>query len=127
MEQKEKFGAVHYVLLALTLAFLGSLAFLAVRGGAAVSEDEYTVAVERSVPAEEVAPERQPIDINTATAEELEQLMGIGPVLAQAIIDYRAEHGPFESVDELLEVSGIGESKLDNIRNDVTLGEEDAV
>ena len=127
MEQKEKFGAVHYVLLALTLAFLGSLAFLAVRGGSAVSEDEYTVAVERSVPAEEVAPERQPIDINTATAEELEQLMGIGPVLAQAIIDYRAEHGPFESVDELLEVSGIGESKLDNIRNDVTLGEEDAV
>ena len=36
--------------------------------------------------------------------------MGIGPVLAQAIVDYRTEHGPFSSVDELLEVSGIGEA-----------------
>ena len=52
--------------------------------------------------------------------------MGVGPVLAQAIVDYRAEHGPFVSVDELLEVSGIGETKLEGIRNDITLGEEDA-
>ena len=52
--------------------------------------------------------------------------MGIGPVLAQAIVDYRAEHGAFASIDELLEISGIGESKLDNIRSDITLGGEDA-
>ena len=126
MERQEKFGAVHIALLALTLAFLGTLAFFAARGSAAAPADEYTVAVERSVPAEEVVPEKEPVDINAATAEELQQLMGIGPVLAQAIVDSRAEHGPFESVDELLEVSGIGETKLDNIRNDITLGEEDA-
>ena len=125
-ERQEKFGAVHIALLALTIAFLGALAFFAVRGNVAAPKDDYTVTVERSVPAEEIVPEKQLVDINTATAEELEQLMGIGPVLAQAIVDYRAEHGPFASIDELLEVSGIGETKLDNIRNDITLGEEGA-
>ena len=126
MERQEKFGKAHAALLALTLVFLGTLAFFAMRGSAAAPTDEYTVAAERSAPAEEIVPDKQLVDINAATAEELQQLMGIGPVLAQAIVDYRAEHGPFESVDELLEVSGIGESKLDNIRNDITLGEEDA-
>ena len=125
MERQEKFGAVHYALLALTVVFLGALAFFSVRSAAAPA-DEYTVAVERSVPAEQVVPEKAPIDINTASAEELQELMGIGPVLAQAIVDYRAEHGPFASVDELLEVSGIGATKLDNIRSDVTVGGEDA-
>lgn len=125
MERQEKFGAVHVALLALTAAFLGALAFFAVRGDVAVTEnDGYTVEVERSIPAEEVVPVKEPVDINSATAEELESLMGIGPVLAQAIVDYRAEHGPFASVDELLEVSGIGEAKLNNIRDDVTIGGE---
>ena len=125
MERQEKFGAVHVALLALTAAFLGALAFFAVRGDVAVTEnDGYTVEVERSIPAEEVVPVKEPVDINSATAEELESLMGIGTVLAQAIVDYRAEHGPFASVDELLDVSGIGEAKLDNIRDDVTIGGE---
>ena len=110
----------------LTLAFLGALAYFSAHGEPTTVTDGYTVAVERSVPAEEIVPERQPVDINSATAEELQQLMGVGPVLAQAIVDYRAEHGPFASVDELLEVSGIGETKLEGIRNDITLGEEDA-
>ena len=126
MERKESFQAAHLVMILLTLAFLGALAYFSAHGEPTTVTDGYTVAVERSVPAEEIVPERQPVDINTATAEELRQLMGIGPVLAQAIVDYRAEHGPFASVDELLEVSGIGETKLDNIRSAVTLGEEDA-
>ena len=126
MERKESFQAAHLVMILLTLAFLGALAYFSAHGEPTTVTDGYTVAVERSVPAEEIVPERQPVDINSATAEELQQLMGVGPVLAQAIVDYRAEHGPFASVDELLEVSGIGESKLDNIRNDITLGEEDA-
>lgn len=117
------FGKVHFALLALTLAFLGVLFWASGREHADAPMDDYSVAVERSVPMEEIVPEKQPIDINTATAEELQELMGIGPVLAQAIVDYRAEHGPFRSIDELLEVSGIGETKLDNIRGDVTLGE----
>ena len=49
-------------------------------------------------------------DLNTATLEQLDALPGIGPVLAQRVLDWRAEHGRFASVDQLREVSGIGEA-----------------
>lgn len=62
-----------------------------------------------------------PIDLNTATIDQLETLPGIGPTLAQRIIDHREEHGPFRSVDELLDVSGIGEQRLADIRSKVTV------
>ena len=71
---------------------------------------------------EEVAPERVLVNINTASAEELETVTGIGPVLAQAILDYRAEHGDFQTLDELLEVRGIGSAKLDAMRDEITTG-----
>ena len=56
------------------------------------------------------------IDVNAASAEELTELPGIGPVLAAAIVEYREEHGPFESAEELLGVYGIGEVKLEGMR-----------
>ncbi len=58
-----------------------------------------------------------PININTASALELEQLDGIGPVLAQRIVDYREQHGPFASVDQLDNVSGIGPKRLAAMRD----------
>lgn len=61
------------------------------------------------------------VNVNTATAEELETLPGIGEVLAAAIIQYREEHGPFTSVDQLVDVSGIGEVTLEEIRELVTV------
>jgi competence protein ComEA len=61
------------------------------------------------------------VNVNTATAAELETLPGIGEVTAQAIIDYRTENGPFSSVDELLDVTGIGDVTLENIRDLVTV------
>lgn len=57
-----------------------------------------------------------PVDLNTATAEQLEALPGVGPATAEAILAYRKEKGRFRSVDELLEVRGIGEAKLAAIR-----------
>jgi competence protein ComEA len=61
------------------------------------------------------------IDINTASATELETLSGIGEVLAATIIEYRTQNGPFVSVEDLMDVSGIGPATLDEIRDQVTV------
>jgi competence protein ComEA len=62
-----------------------------------------------------------PLDINRATAEQLDALPGIGPATAQAIVAHRESNGPFASVDELEDVRGIGPAKLDAIRELVTV------
>lgn len=61
------------------------------------------------------------VNINTADAFVLELLPGIGPAKARAIVAHRRENGPFESIDALLEVNGIGQATLDNLREHVTL------
>jgi competence protein ComEA len=60
---------------------------------------------------------KDPININTATAPELERLPGIGPSLAQKIVDYRDENGPFQKAEHILRVSGIGPSKFEQIQD----------
>jgi competence protein ComEA len=61
------------------------------------------------------------VNLNTADQAALESLPGVGPVTATAILEWRAEHGAFSSVDELLEVSGIGDATLAEIAPHVTL------
>jgi competence ComEA-like helix-hairpin-helix protein len=56
------------------------------------------------------------VNVNTATTEQLVALPGIGPATAEKILEYRKENGPFESPEDLLEVSGIGPKKLAKIR-----------
>lgn len=57
-----------------------------------------------------------PLNLNSATLEQLDGLPGVGPVLAQRILDYRAQHGNFRSVEQLREVGGIGEAKFADLR-----------
>jgi competence protein ComEA len=57
------------------------------------------------------------VAVNTASAADLESLPGVGPVLAQRIVDHRLRHGPFSTVEDLLDVPGIGEGKLAALRD----------
>ena len=77
------------------------------------------VTVRPSVP-ETVSDAR--IDLNLADAEELQQIPGNGPVLSEAIVGWREEHGMFCSTDDLLLVPGIGEKTLNSMRDYITLG-----
>ena len=61
------------------------------------------------------------VELNQATVEELQSLPGIGPALSARIVAYRAEHGPFKSVDQLTEVKGIGHAKLAKFRDQLAL------
>ena len=61
------------------------------------------------------------INLNTATLAQLETLPGIGPVLAQKILDYRTEHGSFTRIEDLMNVSGIGEARFAELKDKVTV------
>ena len=128
MEKEERNGracGVYLALAALTVLFAVSLAFLHKTSYEGTAHGDYTVSVQEKTD-EITAPTRVLVNINTADAEELETLTGIGPSLAQAIIDYRTEHGAFRSVEDLLLVKGIGEAKLEGFRAEITLEEEEA-
>ena len=73
-------------------------------------------AAARSWPASAAGPPAAPLDLNTATIEQLDALPGVGPVTAQRIVDWRARNGRFATVDQLREVEGIGERRLGQLR-----------
>jgi len=62
------------------------------------------------------------LNLNTATKEDLVALSGIGPAKAQAILDYRTQHGGFKSVDELKDVKGIGARRFEKLKAELTVG-----
>ncbi len=90
-----------------------------VRGVKVQSERPIPVQTEavRSMP----VPAQERININEATAEELQELPQIGETIAQRIVDYRTEHGPFSGISELMNVEGIGESRFEAIKDYVTV------
>ena len=94
----------------------------AVREAESAPETEAGVSAEPSARGSESGPAAGRVNLNTADAAELQTLPGIGPVLAERIIQYRAEHGSFPTVDALTEVSGIGEKRLAAVRDLVTVG-----
>lgn len=74
------------------------------------------IALNASAGSKKKIPPSKPIDINAATSEELQQLPGVGPVIAQRILDYRKKSGPFRNVDELMAVRGISDKRLAKIK-----------
>lgn len=115
MGAKLKAVRTELVLLGLTAVFLGALLGLSHRDQAAAA----AVETEYALPPEEI--ELVWVDLNTAGIEELTTLPGIGEGLAGKIVEYRTEHGPFERPEELMNVSGIGEKKFEELRDYITV------
>ena len=78
-------------------------------------------AVVAGQPAAETTAPAGPLNVNSATADQLDVLPGVGPTTAAAIIAHREQHGPFQTVDQLGDVRGIGPAKLDALRGLVTV------
>ena len=68
------------------------------------------------------APKSNLLNVNTASSSELQELPGIGPKKAEAIVNYRKANGPFQVVDDLVEVKGIGQKTLEKLRPLITVG-----
>lgn len=124
----KKISPLEGVVLVLTLLFaLGTLLWFRLsapeEGLTLVKTEE--VQREISLPEDPAAPgmlDGEVLDLNTATAEDLQRLPGIGEKKAAAIVAWRAEHGPFRVVEDLLSVRGIGEAILADLAPYVTVG-----
>lgn len=113
MGKRIKLTKTDLYLLGLTMLFAASLALTWVLTPHQVRGD-YQITAE--TPAETVEP-LLPVNINTADVEELDTLPGIGPVLAQRIVDWRTANGAFAAPEDLMLVDGIGEATWENIRD----------
>ncbi len=107
-------------LLGLTGLFLCLLLGLFLRDRAAI-EAPTSVETALTAPVEEVRPDLSPVNLNTADEAALTALPGIGEALAARIVEYREAHGPFEAVEDLTNVSGIGQGKLAALEGLVTV------
>lgn len=90
---------------------------------AAVEPDADLSHIELYIPREGEDQSPQRIDINRAEPWLLEALPGIGEVLAQRIVDYRSENGPFRRIEDLLQVSGVGEATFENIKDFIAVSD----
>jgi comEA protein len=85
------------------------------------SESDSVFAASSTASTAQSSIKQQPININTAGAEELDALPGVGPAMAQQIVDYRHTHGPFKSLQDLRNIKGMGPKKLEKLQPMVTL------
>lgn len=103
---------------------LQALLFSVVASASLLASANEAAKTPASEPVAQQVAELNPINLNTADAETLQrELSGVGAVKAQAIVAYRDTHGDFASVDELLEVKGIGEALLERNRGKLTVSQ----
>ena len=116
-------GTAQKVLLAVTALFVTfPLAFFIGRSSvhAQITTERAPEELVRELPEPESAPEAaQRLELNRATQAELEALPGIGAVLAERIVAWRSANGPFVSVEQIMDVEGIGEKKFAELRDSI--------
>ena len=116
-------GTAQKVLLAVTALFVTfTLAFFIGRSSvhAQITTERAPEELVRELPEPEPEPEQTPrLELNRATRAELEALPGIGPVLAERIVAWRSANGPFVSVEQIMDVEGIGEKKFAELRDSI--------
>ena len=114
----------HWILIGITCAFLCVLTGIFI--GRNLVDNYITVnnvsGSHSTSPSEPKQNQDGKIDINTASLQQLQLLPGIGETIAQRIIDYRTEHGSFDSIEMLMNVSGIGEKKFEQIKPYIKAG-----
>jgi competence protein ComEA len=98
-----------FVLVAATAGLLGGLPLTASVADAGVQATGQT------------GEQQKPLDLNTATTEQLEKLPGIGPATAKLVVEYREKNGPFKKIEELMNVKGIGEKTFLNLKDRITV------
>ena len=121
MTKKTNVTKAEKLLLGITAVFLCVLTGLYVFDAHSAGRHETVVTTQVEVPRETLTPDFTPLDLNTATAAELMELPGIGEKLAERIVAYRAANGPFSSVEEIMEVEGIGEGKFADLEGRITV------
>lgn len=109
------------LLLGITAVFLCVLAGLYFHDIRQTGREAVSVTTQVDVPEEELTPDFTPLNINTATAAQLTELPGIGDKLAERIVAYREANGPFSSIEEIMEVDGIGEGKFADLKDRITV------
>lgn len=107
------------ILLSVTAVFLCGLLALSAHDRRVA--EAVGVVTDQTVAQETVLGNLTPTNLNVASEEELAELPGIGPELARRVVAYREEHGFFRSVEEIMEVSGIGEKKFEDMKDRITV------
>ena len=122
MKNKITFILISSVFVLLSVCIVLSV-LLYRQSNAILIKDTTSVSVETEFSQITVQPEpvKDKININTASKEELMTLSGIGEVIAQRIIEYRDEHGKFSSIEGIKNVTGIGEVRFSNIKDQITV------
>lgn len=120
METRRQTARCQWALLGLTALFLCLLLGLYFRDRAVLAVP-FSAETGLTAPIEDVRPDPSPLNLNAASAEELTALPGIGEALAARIVEHREANGPFETVEDLTDVSGIGPAKLAALEGLVTV------
>lgn len=122
MEREIRPTKAEKILLILTAVFLCLMLALLIHSRMVETAGSYAVETERAAVSAELTPEATLVNVNTAETAELATLPGIGEKLAERIVKYREDNGKFASLDELMNVSGIGQGKLDALKDYASVG-----